>query len=433
MSNSSIQKDNPKYIKAWTFYDWANSVYPLVINSTIFPLYYGTITKAGTEEEILLNGLKPETAFDFALALSFLLVSLGSPILSSLADTMGNKLKFLKIFCYLGAFSCMGLFFMTSETLYFGLLSCILASIGFWGSMVFYNAYLPEISSDENMDKISAKGFIKGYTGSVILLIICLVLLQGVATEENLEWYTRSTFLMVGIWWIGFAQYTFKNLPPSQKKKENTDTIFVKARKELQLVFSQVQKMKPLKTFLASFFFFSLGMQTIIMMSTLYAKTEVGLGSSELIIMILIIQFEAMLGAWIFQWASHKIGNQRVLLFGISMWMLFTFLVFGLDKNDPNITFQFYAVAALAGFVVGGIQAISRSTYSKLIPITNDPTTFFSFYDVFEKVALFTGLVVYGLVIQNINMKSGMLAMGISFAIAFIMMLRLSNKNFKSY
>ncbi len=425
------QKDNPKYIKAWTFYDWANSVYSLVITSAVFPVYYGEITRAGKPDAILFNGLQPETVFDLSLAISFLIVALSSPILSSIADATGDKLKFMKIFCYTGGLACIGLAFMTSETLIWGLICNIVASVGFWGSQVFYNAYLPEIASEERMDAVSAQGFIKGYLGSVLLLVICLILIQVVAPESQKALYTQISFVLTGLWWIGFAQYTFANLPKSETRISQKLNILENARRELLTVLSEVRKEKNLKTFLFSFFFYSLAMQTIFLMAALFGKSELDMEVSKLILTILLIQIEAILGAWLFQWSSQKLGNQITLLIGIGIWVVICIMGYLLDKSNPNVEIHFYSIAGLVGLVMGGIQALSRSTYSKLLPETEDTTTFFSFYDVFEKFALFFGLVIYGIMIEQGGMKSAVLSMGISFAIAFIIMMRLKSSKLR--
>ncbi len=426
------QKDNPKYIKAWTFYDWANSVYSLVITSAIFPVYYGEITKAGKSDAIVFNGLQPETVFDLSLAISFLIVALSSPILSSIADTTGDKLKFMKIFCYTGGLACMGLAFMNSDTLIWGLFCNIVASVGFWGSQVFYNAYLPEIASEDKMDAVSAKGFIQGYIGSVILLVICLLLIQVIAPENQKVLYTQLSFVLTGLWWIGFAQYTFRNLPKSQKSNSEKVNILENARRELLSVFSEINKEKNLKTFLGSFFFYSLAMQTIFLMAALFGKSELDMDVSKLILTILLIQIEAILGAWLFQFSSRKLGNQKTLLMGIGIWVIVCIMGYMLDKTNPNAETHFYVIAGLVGLVMGGIQALSRSTYGKLLPETDDTTTFFSFYDVFEKLALFFGLLIYGIMIEQGGMKSAVLSMGISFAIAFLIMLRLKSEKLKA-
>jgi len=417
-----LQKNNKKIVNAWKFYDWANSVHSLVIASAIFPIYYGGVTTAADGSPVNFLGFNPDAAFNFSLAICFFVVILLSPVLSSIADTIGNKKKFLQFFCYLGSLSCMAMFFFTPDKVWLGLLLNILAGIGYWGSMVFYNAYLPEISSEDQMDKVSAQGFMVGYIGSVILLIVCLLLIMFVG-KGNEGFWTRISFVLTGIWWMGFAQYTFKHLPVNIYNKKIPKSIFKSSFAELYKTWQELKQIKVLRTFLGSFFFYSLGMQTIFLVAALFGQKEIGLTSDKLIMTILLIQIEAVLGAWLFSFLSGKIGNRNTLLIGIFIWIFVCILGYAINRESPSVEMQFYVMAALVGLVMGGIQALSRSTYAKLLPPTEDHTTYFSFYDVFEKIALCLGLFIFGLIIEMTNgMKVSALAMGFSFAVSFVIM-----------
>lgn len=423
-----FQKNNPKVVNAWKFYDWANSVHSLVIASAVFPIYYGAVTLSNTGNPTKFMGFHPESAFNFSLAICFFLVILMSPVLSSVADTIGNKKKFLKFFCYLGSFSCMGLFFFTEENIWLGLLLNLLAAVGYWGSMVFYNAYLPEIVTEDRLDKTSAQGFMVGYVGSVILLVICLVLIQVVGAGNEGFW-TRLSFVLVGLWWMGFAQITFRRLPTNIYNKKIPRSIFKSSFKELRNVARELNSYSTLRIFLGSFFFYSLGMQTIFLVAALFGQSEIGLTTDKLIMTILLIQIEAILGAWLFSFLSGKIGNRNTLLIGIFIWIIVCLLGYTIEKESPSVETQFYIMAALVGLVMGGIQSLSRSTYAKLLPPTEDHTTYFSFYDVFEKMALCLGLFTFGLIIEMTEgMKVSTLAMGASFCISFVIMCFLKMK-----
>lgn len=417
-----IQKNIPKIVNAWKFYDWANSVHSLVIASAVFPIYYGAVTLSNTDSPRKFMGFQPEAAFNFSLAICFFIVILLSPVLSSIADTIGNKKKFLQFFCYLGSLSCMGMYFFTEDRIGLGLLLNILAGLGYWGSMVFYNSYLPEIVTEDRMDKVSAQGFMWGYIGSVILLVFCLVLIQVIG-KENPGFYTRLSFALVGLWWMGFAQFTFRNIPSNPYDKKIPTHIFKSSFQELYKVWKEVNQYRQLRIFLGSFFFYSLGMQTIFLVAALFGQTEIGLPTEKLIITILLIQLEAILGAWLFSFSSGKIGNRNTLLIGIFIWVIVCVIGYLIRKEDPNVEMQFYIMAALVGLVMGGIQALSRSTYAKLLPETEDHTTYFSFYDIFEKLALCLGLFLFGLIIELTNgMKVSTITMGLSFIISFVIM-----------
>ena len=448
-------KNNPRIMQAWVVYDWANSVYSLVITSTIFPIYYSILTTAYEKKEYISetgkwidvpvrNMIKffgktyePDAVYGYSLTLSFFIVVILTPILSSLADIIGNKKSFMQFFCYLGATSCMGLALFTSmDTVYLGLLFSITASVGFWGSLVFYNSFLPDIATKDKQDALSARGYVYGYVGSVILVIICLILIQVLArNKEEALLYTRISFLLTGAWWFGFSQYTFRYLPKFGEVKDqlpkdlvllNFKNIFqfhseaggwfevVKRNikfyleiiresfKELFKVGRKLFQTPNLKYFLFSFFFYSVGMQTIFLMATLFGKSEINLAQNKLIITLLLIQIEAIIGAMVFSRLSQKIGNKNVISITVFLWVVVCVWAYFLNKANLNVEYHFYAVAGLVGLVMGGLQAMSRSTYSRLLPENSmDNTTYFSFYDVLEKIAIMIGAFIFSFIIDN--------------------------------
>ncbi len=448
-------KNNPRIMQAWAVYDWANSVYSLVITSTIFPIYYSILTTAYEKKEYISetgkwidvpvrNMIKffgktyePDAVYGYSLTLSFFIVVILTPILSSLADIIGNKKSFMQFFCYLGATSCMGLALFTSmETVYLGLLFSITASVGFWGSLVFYNSFLPDIATKDKQDALSARGYVYGYVGSVILVIICLILIQVLArNKEEALLYTRISFLLTGAWWFSFSQYTFRYLPKFGEVKDqlpkdlvllNFKNIFqshseaggwfevVKRNikfyleiiresfKELFKVGRKLFQTPNLKYFLSSFFFYSVGMQTIFLMATLFGKSEINLAQNKLIITLLLIQIEAIIGAMVFSRLSQKIGNKNVISITVFLWIVVCVWAYFLNKANLKVEYHFYAVAGLVGLVMGGLQAMSRSTYSRLLPENGmDNTTYFSFYDVLEKIAIMIGAFIFSFIIDN--------------------------------
>ena len=425
-----LQKGDKKLINAWAFYDWANSVYSLVMSTAVFPIYYTTLTDsfANIEGKVTFLGTQwdPTTLYDYTLAFSFLIVAFLSPILSGIADYVGNKLKFLKRFCLLGSLSVMSLYFFEGEeTLWVGLLFTILASIGFWGSIVFYNAYLPEVAHPEDQDRVSAKGFIHGYAGSIILLILCLMLIQkpdwfGI---ESTGLATRYSFVLVGLWWLGFAQLTYKRLPVAEKKEKLKKEVFWNGLKELRKVAKELKELPTLKIFLISFFMFSVGVQTIILMAGIFGSKELQLPTSDLITVILLVQVVAIFGAFLFSRLSDKLGNIKALKLTIIIWGVVCLIAFMLDKSQPDVHLYFYGLGGLIGLVLGAIQSLSRSTYSKLLPETDDHATYFSFYDVTEKLAIVFGMIVFGLLIALTgSMQWSVLFLAIFFVLSFVIL-----------
>ncbi|TRX22646.1 MFS transporter [Flavobacterium franklandianum] len=423
----NLPKGSPKLINAWAFYDWANSVYSLVISTAVFPIYYESVT-SGNDGKVTFLGTSflNSSLLSYSLSFSFLIVAFLSPILSGIADYSGNKKSFMKFFCYLGSLSVMAMFFFKGqETLWIGIVSTILASIGFWGSVVFYNSYLPEIAFLEQHDRVSAKGFMYGYFGSVILLAFNLTMVMkpefyGI-TDPTLP--ARLSFLSVGIWWMGFAQVTFHFLPSNVfNKKPRKDFIF-KGFKELMIVLKSLKSQPILKQFLKAFFFYSIGVQTIILFAGIYGKIELGIETSQLIITILVVQIVAIFGAYLFSRISEKMGNIKTLKLIIAIWGLICFALYLINKDNKYIDLQFYSIAASIGMVFGAIQSLSRSTYSKLLPETEDHTTYFSFFDVTEKISIVLGTFIFGFVGSITNsMRNSIFILAVFFLLGYIVL-----------
>lgn len=430
---ANLEKGNPKLINAWAFYDWANSVYSLVIATAVFPIYYESITgENGGIVHFLGTEFHNSTLLSYSLSLSFLIVALISPILSAIADYSGNKKKFMQFFCYLGSLSVISLFFFTDVTnLWIGIVFTILASIGFWGSFVFYNSYLPEIAHPDQQDRVSAKGFMFGYTGSVLLLAFNLIMVMKpeLFGIKNPTLPARISFLMVGIWWMGFAQITFYHLPNNVfHKKPEKDFIF-KGFKELNGVLITLKNQINLKIFLSAFFFYSVGVQTIILLLGIYVKKELGINTSKLIIIILLINIVAIFGAFLFSRISDKLGNINTLKIIIAIWGIVCFAIYFTNAKSEYIDLQVYLLGAGIGMVLGAIQSISRSTYSKFLPDTEDHATYFSFYDVTEKIAIVLGTFIFGFVgAISDSLKNSIFILAIFFLLGYIV-LSLIKKN----
>ena len=409
-----------KVVNGWAMYDWANSAYNLVITSTIFPAYYDAITTDtinGTiTHKVAFAGFNFESAalYNYALALAYFIIAILSPVLSSMADYKGNKKTFMQFFCYLGSISCCLLYFFQKETMWLGIMCVILAAIGYCGSLVFYNSYLPEIADNKDQDRISAQGFSFGYIGSVLLQLICFafVLKPEFFGIKDGSFAPRLSFLLVGLWWIGFAQITFARLPKGKAAAQyNGQSLLTNGFKELGKVWKQVKSMPVLKSYLLAFFFYSMGVQTVMLAATLFASQVLGLPTPKLIIAILIIQLVAIAGAYVMAKLSQQFGNIKVLMITVVIWI-------GVCIGAYLITteMQFYMVAVTVGLVMGGIQSLSRSTYAKIMPETLDTASFFSFYDVTEKIAIVIGMFSFGFVQQLTgNMRNSVIALVVFF------------------
>ena len=416
---AAIQKDDPKTINGWAMYDWANSVYSLVISSSIFPIFY----ENSTPDHVVLLGrnFRNTALFSYSLSFAFLIVAIITPLLSGIADYAGRKKTFMKFFCYLGGLSCIGLYFFNADYLFISLLVSVLAAVGFSGSQVFYNAYLPEIASFENQDRVSAKGYALGYVGSVILLVVNLIMIMkpelfGLEPDGTAA---RISFVMVGVWWIGFAQITFARLPGNSHGKKVKGEYLYRGYLELRKVFFILRKTTKLKRFLMAFFVFNMGVQTVMYMAVSFAKNEIlDMPDHGLIVSILIIQVIAIGGAYFFSWLSGIVGNIKALGAAVIVWIVVCYVAY-----TSYSEYEFYALAALVGGVMGGIQALSRSTYSKLLPDTTDHASFFSFYDVCDKVGIVLGTLSFGLIFELTgSLRYSVLALGSFFVLGLFLL-----------
>ena len=422
---SSI-KPNSKVVNAWCMYDWANSVYSLVITTAIFPLYYNAVTTTSDNNYIVsFFGFEivNSVLYSYSLSFSFLILTIIQPILSGIADYSGNKKFFLRIFMYLGSISCMSLYFFEGDNVEYGIILSVLASIGFTGSLVFYNAFLPEISTPNNFDKISARGFSFGYVGSVILLVICLILIHSFdffGFESSKE-ATKFTFLLVGIWWILFAQITLFYLPEKPKKMVLNRTILTYGMKELIKVWNYIKGVKHLKLYLLSYFFYSMGVQTIMLVASYFGDKEINLDQNKLIFTILIIQLIAIFGAYFFAYVSRLKGNKFSLITMNICWIIVC-----LTAYFTNNEYQFYLLAAVVGILMGGIQSLSRSTFSKLLPKEiGDNASFFNFYGISYNISVVIGTFSYGYIEQVTgSMRSSVLALTFFFIVGLFFLIR---------
>lgn len=418
-----------KVVNGWAMYDWANSSYNLVITSTIFPAYFEAVAvdnKQISKTAVTFLGRQFENTslYNYALALAMFLVAIMSPLLSSIADYKGNKKRFLNFFLTMGSLACASMFFFERNTLGLGIASIIIACIGFWGSQVFYNSFLPEIAAPEDRDRVSAKGFAYGYVGSVLLQLICFVFVLmhdklGITEGRG----SQISFLLVGIWWWGFGQYSLRRLPRPVPAGTGDlqHHVISKGYNELRKVWNQLKNIPALKRFLLAFFFYNMGVQTVMLVAALYGKSELEIPTTNLIIAILIIQLIAIPGALVISWLSSRIGNIKTLMTVVVAWILICIAGFFVPRGG---IYEFYALGAAVGFVMGGIQSLSRSTYSKLMPVTRDTTSFFSFYDVTEKIAAVIGIFSFGYITELTgSQRNSVLALATFFVIGLFLLL----------
>ena len=425
-----LKKGSKKLINAWAFYDWANSVYPLVISSTIFPIYYATLFDNVNTISFFNIEIKNTAVISFVIASAFIIVALSSPILSGIADYLGNKVKFMKFYVYMGSISCIALYWFEIDNIYFGLFFYFLALIGFWGGLVFYNSYLPEVAYPDQQDRSSARGFSFGYVGSVSLLLFNLFMIMnpklfGIPGNDNESSIIamRYSFILVGVWWALFSQYSFYYLPRVSIKKKISSQIFWNGYRELREVWKLLKNETALKRFLPAFFLYSTALQTVILIAAYFGEEEILWPDTSqktigLIVSILLIQLVGIIGAFLTARASEKFGSIPILIIVNISWAIICLIAYHIKSP-----LEFYITACFVGLVMGGVQALSRSTYSRLIPITNNTASFFSFYDVSEKIGIVIGMIIFGILDQYTgNMRTSIIFFFVLFFIGAIML-----------
>ena len=395
-------RGSKKLIGAWSLYDWANSVYSLVISSAIFPIYYSQYIFSDTNSVLLFNlNINKDTLISSVSGISFLIIAFLSPLLSGIADYIGNKKIFMKFFVYMGSLSCISLYWFELETIEISLFFYVLALIGYWGSLVYYNSYLTDITYSKQTNSVSARGFAMGYIGSVILLLINLIMINFHETFgfESEIYAMKFSFAIVGVWWLGFSQYSFYHLPRGNKGVKVPKNIIWNGFKELKNVYKIIRSSKRFTRFLLAFFVFSFSLQTVLYIASYFGVNEIDWTGSDqtsgLIISILLIQIVAIGGAYLFTGLAKKFGYILILTFAIFLWgavCLYAYYI-----NTPN---EFYLIAGLVGLLMGGTQPIARATFSLFIPDTKDTTSFFSFYDVTEKIGIVFGMLFYAIAAQ---------------------------------
>lgn len=436
MRYSVAQKGSKRMLNAWAFYDWANSVYSLVISSAVFPIFYGALFRLYEVESVVVFGLELERGplISYLSSAAFVVIAIATPLVSGIADYLGNKKFFLQFFCYLGALCCIGLYWFSLDHIYLSLLFYFGGLVGSWMSIAIYNSYLPDIAFKDQQDRVSARGFSLGYIGSVLLLIFNLAMvlkpnLFGIESTDSqpAEMIAmRYSFISVGLWWIVFSQYTFLYMPIGNRKQGSRKEVFLGGFNELKKVGREIKKLSFLKRYLVAFFIYSMAVQTILLIAAYFGEQEIDWGGDTertigLIVSILLIQLIAILGSVITGRLAERFNNISLLMIINAVWLLLC--IYAYFVNSPM---QFFIAAGFVGLVMGSIQTLSRSTYSQNLPDTDDTTSYFSFYEVAEKIGIVIGTFIFGYIAQLTgSMRSAALFLGIFFLIGAMLLSRL--------
>jgi UMF1 family MFS transporter len=397
--NEAHPRNHAGTIRRWCMYDWANSVYSLLITSTLFPVYFNRIARnesGGPEVSFFGVELLNSALFSFSVSFSFLLAGLLSPLLSAYADLSGLRKRFLYFFCILGSLACALLWFFTGSSLELGMILFVIAALGFSSSIVFYNSFLPDIATPDRYERISAQGFAWGYGGSVLLLLLILsplFLLPGAGEFMNL--ICRAGFVLTGLWWLGFGCYAIRGLPGFPQGSPtflSAGMVKERLRSALKITWNTA----GLPGFLAGFFFMNMGVQTIMYLAAIFGESELKLSSEKLIATILILQVLAIGGAWLFARVASGLKPLNTLFLACMLWSGICVAAYGIKTE-----LQFYGVAAAVGLVMGGSQSLLRSTFTHFLPGNeHGKSVLYGWYDLLEKFSIVLGTLVFGLLNQ---------------------------------
>jgi UMF1 family MFS transporter len=414
----SVQK---REIFGWAMYDFANSAFATTILAVIFNQYFATVV-AGGGRGVELFGFRLHGAsfFTFSVALSMAISAMLAPFLGAVADASGSKKRFLMVFCYTAILFTGLLYFVHAGNYWRGAIFFIIANIGFAGGNVYYNAFLPEISNDENIGRISGFGWALGYIGGGILLGINLIMLKY---PEWLGFPTgyftvQDCFFSVAIWWLVFSLPTFLLLRERAQKSSlsSEEGYFKEGYRRLKHTFRRIKTFRELTKFLVAYLIYNDGIETVIVMASIFGAEVLGMETGEIILFFLMIQGIAFLGSLIFGFLADAIGNKRAVMISLTIWSLIVIWAFQLGIIwDPKT--EYWILGILAGMVMGGSQAASRSLQGIFTPDANS-AEFFGFFAVSGKFASVFGPLIYGIIILITgSVRSGILSVLLFFIV----------------
>lgn len=403
---------NKGRIFAWTLFDFANTAFYVVILTVGYPLYFKQI--------IAVNAPNSDFLWGMAFSISMLIVALISPLLGAIADYGAGKKKFLAIFTTLCILATASLYFTESSMVFWGIFLLVLANIGFEAGLVFYDAFLPEITTERSYGRVSGYGFAMGYIGSLITLILVFPLYEAGFEEANL-FNIKLSFILAAVIFLIFSLPLFFFVSDKQYKMKFEKSFFTEGYYRLRSTFKDFKKYKNIAKFLLSYFLYIDGVNTVIIFSSIFALETLKMTFTEIIILFIIVQTSAIIGSTIFGILSDHIGHKRTLIITLLIWIgIVTSAFFVQDKNT------FYIIAAVAGISLGSSQSTSRSLMSLLTP-HNKRTEFFGFYSFFGKASAILGPFVFGIISSAINQRTAILSVAFFFIAGLIFLVKVKD------
>jgi len=426
-------KNNPREIFGWKMYDWANSAFSTVIVGALYGPYLTEITQRvvgenGTVFELgPLGTITAKSFFPTCVSVAVFLQVFLLPILGSVADYSNLKKKMMALFCYIAVAATCLMFFVTGRLYWLGGLLFIIANLGFGAAVVFYNSFLNDITTEDQRDKVSSRGFAYGYLGGGLLLGVCFLLVNN-AARFGLETLmaVRLSLLATGLWWGGFALIAFARLKSraTEKSLPSGTSYLTMGFAELGRTFRELARLRQTLRYLIGYLFYNDGIQTVISMSSVLLAQELfiarGLETDQsfLLGIFLMVQFVAIFGALIFERLAYAITTKRAILVSLVLWCGVVIYVYGFLQT----TTQAWGVAVVIAIVLGGSQALSRSLFSRMIPKGRE-ASFFGLYEVSERGTSWLGPLLFGAVVAATNSyRQAILSLIILFVVGTIIL-----------
>lgn len=379
-----------KPVLSWMFYDFGNSAFATTIMAAVLPIFYYDVAAKGVKESLAIS------YWGYSQSIAVLIVAILAPILGAISDYSAAKKKFLMFFAFMGMIASVLLAFVGEGDYLLASGLLILGTIGFSGGNVFYDAFLPEVSDEKSIDRISAGGYAFGYIGGGILLAINLLMIM------KSDWFglpnglvgTKLSFVSVGVWWFVFSIPLFKNIIEEKKVKQKREHSYVTIGfKKVGRTLREIPQFKQMLIFLLAFWLYNDGISTIIKMATIYGR-DIGIGSTDLIAALLITQFVGIPFAFFFGWLAGKITAKRALMLSLFVYLIIVILGYFMTS-----ALHFYILAVCVGLVQGGAQSLSRSIFGRMVPADRH-AEFFGLYGVSSKFAAIFGPFVAAMVVQ---------------------------------
>ena len=430
LSTPASPDDLHRQRKGWYFYDWANSAFAMTILAALFGPYLDKFVVPAEGWTVPFLGIGPLSSvslYGYTIGASAILVLLTSPLLGAIADSGRHKKMFMMVFCYAGSLSTLLMFFIGPGDVGLALFLFFLGNVSFVSGNVFYDAFLPHIAEPQEQDIVSGKGYAYGYAGGGLLFLVHLLLVQFHAELgiPDVGLAIRISLSSVGLWWGGFALITFRRL-----HEETSPAIRKGVLRQLKSGLARIgytarsiRSLKQLLIFLFAFMVYNDGIQTVIVMASIYGSGELKFDTMTLMGGLLFVQLIGIAGSQIFARLSVRFGTKTMLLSSLAVWA--GIVVYGYFMTTP---LDFWILCAFVGLVLGGSQAISRSLYSKIIP-PSASAEFFGFFSIFEKFSAIWGPLVFAFVRQMTgSARNSILSLVAFFLIGFLILAFLDMK-----